>query len=277
LQMKSFLFLRSTAKRLPQSPSDRGVLREYEEQVKTSCTKARGWIDTLPGDSPIRGIELLWIEALETAASNLQPAIDTVDVGGILRALNEVRHVIRNEPFRLGRQIYVTARNLPLGNLTGALQKISTAVGSEGADLASGYAAMRDLNATLMGRVSEHKLWQDADNTIWDLEETFEHPLNEAREDFIFSWSVAKKNILMLAHMDPSATWSKNTQQYSVRVDDELARNALENALKSAFDDYRRETRFRFFGVDAQLKTDCAVIVRMGMPLHAILEDLEDG
>jgi hypothetical protein len=60
-----------------------------------------------------------------------------------------------------------------------------------------------------------------------------------------------------------------------VHVDDQLAREEQDNGLANAFDAYRRELRFHFFAVDGQLRSDCAALVRIGAPLHTILEDLD--
>ena len=274
LQLKSSLYLRSLAKRLGTDPSQDGILREYDEQIRIAYSKARDSAEPL-ADAP-KGIETVWIDDLENASGKYLPALDKTDVRAILSALNEVFHVIRSEPFRLSKQIYVTAKQLPLQNLTEALRKVSEAVGAEHPELAVAHSSMHNLQATLLGRVLEHKMWQDTDNKISDLEETFGHASEEIREDFNLAWggpNGAKESVRAMMALDPKAKWTQNLQQYSDRLDDELAHEAPGADLLKAFDAYRREARFRFFAVDSQLKKDCAELVRIGEPLRAIIEE----
>ena len=275
LQMKSSWSLRSNAKRLATDPSQIAILREYNEQIKTSYSKARDSADKLP--DALKGFETVWVDDLESAQGKYEPALDDADVRAVLLALNEILHVIRSEPFRLGKQIYVTAKQLPLQNLTEALRKVSDTVGADHPELAGAYSSMHNLHATLLGRVLEHKMWQDADNKISDLEEAVGHASEDMREDFNLSWggpSGTKKTVQAMMALDPKAKWSQNLQQYSDRLDDELAHEAPGATLATAFDAYRREARFRFFTVDAQLKSDCAALVRIGAPLRAIIGEI---
>jgi hypothetical protein len=277
LQMKPLASLRSIAKGLAKDPSHAGELRDYLEQLKMSCAKARDWTDRLPDSRTVRGLEIFWIDALEAAADKYDSALEAEpsNFGAIIAALNEVRQVIRTEPFRLNRQIYITAKELPLENLTDALRKISEALGTRYPELITAYGRMRDLRATLLGRVVLHKMWQDADNKVWTLEETFEYGADEAREDFIFAWPDAKESILALAAREPKAKWSQKMQERTVSLDDELAREAPSKELVGAFDAYRRDARFHFFRVDADLRSDCAALARIGAPLRRILGDLQ--
>jgi hypothetical protein len=275
LQLKPSLYLRSLAKRLATDASQINILREYDEQIKISYSKARDSADRLA--DALKGIETVWIDDLENASEKYLPALDAVDVRAFLSALNEVLHVIRSEPFRLSKQIYVTAKQLPLQHLTEALRKVSDTVGADHPELAVAYSSMHNLHATLLGRVLEHKMWQDADNKISDLEEAFGHASEEIREDFNLAWggpSGAKQSVQAMMALDPKAKWSQNLQQYSDRLDDELAHEAPGATLANVFDAYRREARFRFFTVDAQLKSDCAALVRIGEPLRAIIGEI---
>jgi hypothetical protein len=288
LQMKAFGSLRFLAKQPSKSAADIEILREYQEQLNTVYTKAREWADRFPAGTTLREVEIIWIDALETAANKYQPALDADNARETFLALNSVRSVLRREPFNLSQRIYATAKGLPLQNLTAALLNVSTAIGAAQTAIPVAYASMRDLHGTLLGRVREHKLCQDADNLIWDLEETFEHASDTAREDFNLTWPEARASILSLAALDPTAQWSKNTRQYSDRLDDVLERfGALDTTepaaaelkkafddLKKAFDAFRREVRFHFFAVDAKLRADCAALVKIGVPLKNILEDL---
>jgi hypothetical protein len=274
LQITSFSSLRTRAKQLAADPSQGELLRGFNEQIIVAYTKARLWADKLPEGPATRGLETLWIDALEAASDRYQPALDAENARDLLGALNEVRRVIRKEPFHLNNMVYGTAKDMPLQTLTAALQGVS-AVGSVPPALATAYTSMRDLQTTLLGRVREHKLWQEADNKIWELEEMFDHASDEARADFIFLWPSTKNAVMELAALDPKAKWAENTKVYMGRVDDELARGGSNKDLWEEFDAYRREARVRFFRVDAQLRADCAQLVRIGAPLREIMEKLD--
>jgi hypothetical protein len=171
--------------------------------------------------------------------------------------------------------VFATAQALPLQDLTDALGKISAAIGDAHPEITTAYSSMRNLHITLLGRVKEHKLWQEVDNKIWDLEETFDRPPDEAREDFIFGWPGTKSATSALADLDPMASWSESTKKNIARVDNELAREGAGKELWNHFDAYRRDARGRFFRVNAQLKKECAHLVKIGAPLRAIMEDLD--
>jgi hypothetical protein len=275
LQIKAFPELRAAAKQFPGNSAKRGYLREHEEEISISSTRARGWVDRLSEGAAARRAEIQWIDRLETAASKFQAGLMADDVAGTLTALNDVRQVVRYEPFRLSRLIDATAEDLPLDQLTNALRSAADALGATLPELAALHASVRNLRATLRGRVVEHKLWQDADNQIWNLEETLEHAQAAAPEDFILTWPTAKAAIRSLAEMDPNTTWSKQSAALAVRIDDELASEGTGPGFQNDFDAYRRVARTRFFGVDAQLKADCAALARLSAPLHDILEDLK--
>lgn len=276
LQMKPFSYLRSIAKRLAQDPFYPG-LREYLEQLQTSCENLHSLPDGLPDSPPwVKKIEIDWIDKLQKATDIYQSALDASDAQAMRDATNEVRAVMRYQPVRLNNMICLTAQTLPLEKLMQALLEVSSVVGPERAELNTAYESMRDLRATLLGRVAEHNMWQEADNKIWLLEETLAGASNEAREDFEFDWPAAKDAILFLADMDPNAKWSQRIHEYSMSLDDELAREeeVASRALENSFDAYRREARVRFFRVDKLLRGDCEALVRIGKPLLEILEDL---
>jgi hypothetical protein len=277
LQITSFASLRKRVKKLADDPSLLEDLREYNEAIALSYGTARDWAEQLPEGPTSRGLEIIWIDELQAASEKYQGCLVTINAAEIMTALKEVRVVLRQVPFHLNKVVFATAQALPLQDLTDALGKISAAIGDAHPEITTAYSSMRNLHITLLGRVKEHKLWQEVDNKIWDLEETFDRPPDEAREDFIFGWPGTKSATSALADLDPMASWSESTKKNIARVDNELAREGAGKELWNHFDAYRRDARGRFFRVNAQLKKECAHLVKIGAPLRAIMEDLDHG
>lgn len=271
LQKISLRRLALAAANLNGSPAQPGVLNTYRDRLSTALTKATTFKKELT-DGTARGVEEEWIEKLGTANRDYAAALGAADKAGALAALELVREILRFEPFRINRNINVTARSLPLDDLTSALTAVS-AVAPGKFEISDAVRVISTLQETLRQRVDEHKMWQNAENKIWNAEEAFGR--SSPRADFASAWPAAKASVEPLLKLESNADWSESATEFATAVADKLADETASNdALEKAFDVYLKEVRDRFLEVDDNLRTDCTALASIGEPLRTILKGL---
>jgi hypothetical protein len=271
LQKISLRRLATAAANLNGGPTQPGVLNTYREKLATALTKASTFKKGLT-DGTAQGVEEEWIEKLGTASRDYTAALGAADKVGALAALDLVREILRFEPFRINRNINVTARSLPLVDLTAALTAVSAVVPGK-FEISDAISVIGALQETLRQRVDEHKMWQNAENKIWNAEEAFGR--SSPRADFASAWPAAKASVEPLLKLQSNADWSESAAEFATAVADKLADETASNeALEKAFDVYLKEVRDRFMEVDDNLRSDCTALASIGEPLRTILRGL---
>lgn len=291
LQLRQFATLQDAARALAQGGS-RDTLRNFQDRMKTSCNTASGTLGRIK-DTNAQNLQSIWVDDLTRTAAALQEALDNGVASTVMQALHKVRRILEREPSQINRIIFATAKNLKLGELVEALRAVGDAGGGEEPGKAADL--LRDVRAVLLGRVVEHQLWQDGDDSLWAYDQVFLLPAESMFADFSSLWPGTKTMIAELANQERGAVWSENILKYIDLLDLALARlelavTQLEGAppgpevrkrveeLRQHFDDVRAEARLRFFVVDQALKADCAALVTIGAPLKVLLAGLErDG
>lgn len=272
LQAKQFGALKEAARKLPTEPDQAMELFAYRNQLRTACLIARQTVTDLPDTPVLRATETLWIEVLETAGEQFHDAIDAEDSNGARSALRKIRSIMVTDPPRLNRLIFTTATALPLDELIGALADVG---GGAVAEITAALASLRVIASTIRAGVVEHREWQDADIRIGELDQLLEREGPDLIEEFASEWVELKAIVLDLAGREPDAKWAGKIRTYIDNVEDALAAETDNAPFRFAYDNFRGEAQFRFLAVDSRLKADCAALVKIGLPLHRILEELE--
>ena len=91
-------------------------------------------------------------------------------------------------------------------------------------------------------------------------------------QELVEHWLVLKSLVLWLANLDPDAEWSKKARQHIVQIDDQFATERSDLDVKGLFEGIRRLIRFRYFEVDAALKSDCKSLGRVDGPLKSFMD-----
>jgi hypothetical protein len=272
LQKISLRRLAAAAENLKNGANQPGVLNAYRDKLASALTKAITFNRDLIDDTA-RSLEAEWIDKLATASHDFGAALRSADKRGTLAALELVRDILRLEPFRINRNINVTARSLPLADLTKALTEVSAAVEPGKLELSDAIRVIGTLQETLRQRVDEHKMWQNAENRIWYAEEAFGR--SSPRADFASAWPAAKASVEPLLKLESNADWSESAAEFATAVADKLADETASNeALEKVFDVYLKEVRERFLEVDDDLRTDCTALASIGRPLRTLLKGL---
>lgn len=288
LQIRNFADLRSAVQSMGRDLDDDSKLREFHDQVRTSCAQARPFAQRLGASDVLRAaaaVETNWIDKMENAANELATAIDAADAAKGRLALNVIWRIVEREPSRLNGQIFLTARDLQLLQLEGALKAVAEQQPGNSA-IARACDSLRDLKVSLLGHVVDHSRWQDVDDGLWIIDRAFEFRSDSGIDDFVLDWPTTRSLVRTLAQAEPGAKWAENVLRYADRVDEELIRLEAQAGKAEAapaaavpplyrlYDAFRREARFRFYRVDQALKGECAVLVGIGAPLQSLLTEL---
>lgn len=273
LQAKQFRTLREAAKTLPTDIEQATELLAYRNQLRSACLIARDVVDRLPPmPAELRATETAWIDVLEAAGEQFHTAIENRDFRTAHSALRKIRSIMGTDPPRLNGLIVRTSAGLPLDDLKQALTDIG---GDAVPEITAALASLQTIIPTIHARVTEHRDWQDIELRIADLDRVFEDRKGaDLIEEFALQWMDLKPQVQNLAARDPEAKWSIKILACMTDVDDRLAAEQADDAFRFAFDVWRGEAQFRFLMVDSKLRADCSELVRIGNPLHRILEEL---
>ena len=287
IQIRRFSDLRAATARMS-DPDQLDKLISFEDLLAPCILVARSAARRLPDEAQFRATEATWIDSLETADRQLNGAIAALNADGARIAVKVVGRTLILEPPRLNRAIFLTAQRLPIQALVEALETAGGLNASANAMLAAACNALRDIRATLVRRVVDHHLWQEADEKLWSLDTMFQQSGNDVFALFSEDWTAAKSAVKSLAEAAPDEAWAKAVIASADLTDDELTRaegeagsgenlKAIRDRLYRRYSDFRHGARFRFFTVDQLLKEDCDSIVKIGAPLQSILRELGDG
>jgi hypothetical protein len=277
----SFKVLVSAARHMEVDVEQKRVLRKFLGSLRLLCIQIGQFVAALPEGPTLRDFEQTWLGELEAAANKLDDAIQSAEA---YDAIYDVRAVLRVVPLRLDKQIFVTAKTLPFAALADGLDTIVKKLPAD--DLAvtqiqDARESILILSSTVYARVVEHKLWQDVDRKLGDLNEMIEPadgPLGPAANALPFqfspSWRTLVKNVQTASSLGSEGRWQKKLADYAIGVDDQLTREVVDGAFILAFEAYRDEAQQRFVMIDLALKKECASLTRISEPLHKILEEL---
>lgn len=273
LQAKQFRTLREAAETLPTDIEHATELLAYRNQLRSACLIARDVVDRLPPmPAELRATEMAWIDVLEAVGEQFHTAIENSDSDNAHSALRTIRSIMGTEPPRLNGLIVTTSAVLPLDDLTQALTDIG---GDAVPEITAALASLQTIIPTLHARVTEHRAWQAIELCIADLDRVFEDKKDaDLIKEFGRQWRALKPQVQDLAARDPDAKWSIKILDCVTKVDDRAAAEQADDAFRFAFDVWRGESQFRFLMVDSKLRADCSELVRIGNPLHRILEEL---
>jgi len=112
IQIKQFSILLSSVRTSSIDDTQIEILREYQEQVRTSVDSARMIVGRLPNEPTLRLIETRWIEDLDGAISIYQKALDDQNSAAARIAILKLSRVLETEPPRL-RMIAIAVRPPP--------------------------------------------------------------------------------------------------------------------------------------------------------------------
>lgn len=286
LQIRRFRELSTAAEAMETDPGQIEMLRDFQYLVSNCVTDARPWAEKLPDNEYLCTIELAWIDKLAFVEAKLRSGLDDRDGEMTMEALTVVGRILEAEPRRLNTLIFIRANRLPIKQLIELLGKDEALNPQTQTMVARAGDELRKINTTLLRRVVDHKLWQDADDGLWSLDRVFTNPGGKVFQRFSMEWTSSKSKVRQLTDAAHEIEWVSGLIRYSDLVDDELTRaesqvgddgrarnpKAVRDGLFLRYNDFRHEARFMFFRVDSLLRQDCTEIIAIGRPLQSILD-----
>jgi hypothetical protein len=283
IQLKHYRFLSGVLRDLRSRPDAPDLLDGYTAEMRTFATDARAAAVALPAVANIQAQELAWVEELDKVVIDLRALGPNDDERTAFDPIRRLKRILRLEPFRVNRLLALTAQNLPLAPLIDTLKDIADAVARVDATedrIQSGLNSLRRLEPRLLGRVTEHRLWQEIENDLWLAEETLSQGSHDSWEEFRLLWERIKQQIGALSALEPDATWVKGLARHVATCDAACESTGppadLVN-LRRTFGRYRLDALHQFYQVDLDLKSSCGEIVAIGRPLSDLLADVNHG
>jgi hypothetical protein len=245
---------------------------DCQKLIDAALTKANQALAKFGGNPAGAQVERDWIAELERLAANLRIALAASNIAAVWSAISGVKRLIRLQLTRLNKSILEIAQQLSLEPLVVALPDEFR---SE-AFYHDFSHAVRDLTPTVLARALEHKLWQDTENEIALIESYLDQPDGNT-DSFAEHWLLLRHRALWLATLDPDADWSKTVRKTVEDIELQLTDEKHGEAVTALFDSLFRQLRFRFFAVDATLKSDCGSLGKMQMPLKSFVDRISRG
>ncbi|MGH6712551.1 MAG: hypothetical protein ACREEK_26765, partial [Bradyrhizobium sp.] len=248
------------------NPDFRGIAEQCGKTLRDSPL-----VETSLGkNSEDTRVELAWISRLEAITTSLNSAVAVADTATCLRAVDDIRQLIKMNLSRLNAKVYKAATDLSFEGLTYDLPETIEGEAAFGKLV----RAIRELQPTVLARALKHNLWQETENDFSLVEDFFNIPGQEVA-DISEPWFAVKSRVQWLAELDPDDPWAGKARQFSDQIDDQmLQKKELDDQIRAQFGTYRNLFRFRFLAIDNTLKRDCGALRKIDMPLEAILKEL---
>jgi hypothetical protein len=233
-------------------------------KIKETCGKARTAAEALGKDA-----EKNWITALERSSAEIGTAITAADSAATEIGFGQAQRVVRLWLSHLNRQIFEAADTLSLDSILVVSSEIRGQATFEGL-----VTAIRDLKATMMARALVHKIWQDAENEFSLIEALLNMPAKSALSLIRQHWILLRSRVSWLAPVDRDPALKLKAEEFSNRIDTEIFKETLSDAMKIALAEFYRLLVLHFFKVDAELKEDCKSLEKFDRPLNPTIKEI---
>jgi hypothetical protein len=236
-------------------------LQNIVDQIDMVVAQAPAALQSL---GPASAEQRAWLDRLTPLVDSLRTARSLDD-----RITQELQRLVRYNLSRLGGLIFEAARELSFEPLMSGLP--------DDVEERPGFnelvQAMRDLTATILGRVLKHRMWQDAEKRMTLVSNFF--VLQVDAPGIADDWYSLRSRVEWLARLDPNESWSADEKTYSEEIQDELCKElALSDSIRGYFLDYRNWFVGPFKKVSDALKDDVGSLRKIGDPITRILDEL---
>ena len=271
LQFQCYDLVVQTAGHFPGDDMTRDNLTDYQLTLDGIVDELR----QVSGRSPAPKQELIWIEDVRLADSDLSQAIQALYLSLLKRVIWRLNRVLAIQPSHINALLNQQARALRLPVLLSTLSQVSdnlTALKVD-ADKASqfqgGVEALRRLADHLAALVEIHDGWQAVELELRRIAALLDQDL----QDLEMSWPDLKAKVAGLCG-DSHEEWAITLQK-----DADILTAALPGqnrvTIKRCFRSFRRRASDRFFRIDADLKEVCGELRTIGEPLALVLRMIE--
>jgi CHAT domain len=233
------------------------------------------------GKGSFANYDTAWLSYLEQAHEALGQTLLTWDISNLKRVRSYLDRVLNIQPSKINAELEFTARNLNLPQVVKdmtALRDNLSLLKLESKTVmqfASGVEALMRLDERLASLLRQHAAWQTIDTYLRTLLDSGIKTRLETDPDlFKDDWRELIQGKAAGLSKDVADGLSGRLNDYATKIEEAMTqRNAA--LLERQLELYRRCVGLRFFRVDADLKTACDELRKVGEPLDALLGMLE--
>ncbi len=234
------------------------------------------------GQGSFTNYDTSWLSHLEQAHEALSQTLLTWDLNNLKRVRRDLDRVLNKEPSKINSELEFTAKHLKLPQVVTDMISLRDHLASLKLEpktvthFASGVEALVRLDKRLTALLQQHAAWQtiDTDLRLLLLNGGIETRLETDPDLVQDDWRELIREKVEQLSRGVSDDLSGQLNEYAAKIEEALKeRNAA--LLERHLELYRRCVGLRFFRVDADLKTACDELRKVGDPLDALLGILE--
>lgn len=264
LQIKCFYVIAANSSRFPGDEDARTDLEECRLTFEGVLEQLRAI------SSRFNRTDTNWIQQLDAALIDLRNALKQDDQALLKQASRKMDRELSLRPAQINARLNQSARALNLTELVQALSKVRDYAARlypnspKMTEFKAGVESLAKMGESLSLLILLHDRWQDADTELRSMERNSKDP-----EELGFWWPDFKPKALEICKV-VSGDWAASFQTYGENL--ELAINAKDcTNMKRYFRLIRHSVTIRFYKTDADLKSQCDELMKVGEPLTTVL------
>lgn len=233
------------------------------------------------GKGSFANYDTAWLSYLEQAHKALGETLLTWDIANLKRVRSYLDRVLNIQPSKINAELEFTARHLNLPQVVKdmmALRDTLTLLKLESKTVmqfAGGVEALMRLDERLASLLKQHAAWQTIDTYLRTLLDNGIKTRLETDPDlFKDDWRELIHGKVQGFPQDSADGLGGRLNDYGAKIEEALTQLNVA-LLEKQLELYRRCVGLRFFRVDADLKTSCDELRKVGEPLDALLGVLE--
>lgn len=215
-----------------------------------------------------------WIHQLEAALLDLRNALQKDDPALLKQSLRKMDRELSLRPPQINTRLNQSARALNLGEVVQALSKVRDHAAlvepdsSKMREFKSGVDALGKMDASLSALIRLHDRWQDVDTELRSMEKDSKNP-----EELGYWWPDFKPKTLDICKA-VAGDWATSFQNYGLSLEQAIGANDPAKT-KRFFRLIRHSVTIRFYQTDADLKSQCDELRKVGEPLTTMLRVIQ--
>ncbi|MDZ5450325.1 hypothetical protein [Labrys sp. ZIDIC5] len=267
------------------NPISYETVQVYISQVRAAVIAIRTQIARPGADEILAGLDLSWVDDLESSSQRCQEGLEADRPGPVLIAIRQIAAISDSQSVQLNKGIFDAATKLPLPELASALVEIGAADTGLLAALDEAIVALGALQRSLMSRIATHNRLQKVEQNLSILASCLDDPGVLIVDEIAALWPETRAMLLNLAVLgleraDLTVDAEDCDKIDACLQDVEIAQRDTAFNLKSApairalqrsFSGFQKNASAQFFALDSRLKADFDSIFQISDRLRSIL------
>ena len=267
------------------NPISYETVQVYISQVRATVIAIRTQIARPGAEEILAGLDLSWVDDLESSSQRCQEGLEADRPGPVLIAIRQIASISDSQSVQLNKGIFDAATKLPLPELASALVEIGAADTGLLAALDEAIVALGALQRSLMSRIATHNRLQKVEQNLSILASCLDDPGVLIVDEIAALWPETRAMLLNLAVLgleraDLTVDAEDCDKIDACLQDVEIAQRDTAFNLKSApairalqrsFSGFQKNASAQFFALDSRLKADFDSVFQISDRLRSIL------